>query len=108
MDDFWPTARWGDSKLVAYYLGEDEADVRLVESDGLDFEELISRLERGEWTLSLGNHTEGWGWELVPQHRCSCTHFLEAPRREQFLGRSSGVQQRFRIHRAWSPRLWRN
>ena len=47
-DDFWPTVRWGDSKLVAYYLGEDEEDIRLVESDGLDLEELVSRLERGE------------------------------------------------------------
>jgi len=47
-DDFWPSVRWGDSKLVAYYLGEDEDAVSLVESDGLDVEELISRLERGE------------------------------------------------------------
>jgi len=47
-EDFWPTVRWGDSKLVAYYLGENEDDVSLVESDGLDVKELVSRLERGE------------------------------------------------------------
>jgi len=32
-DDFWPTVRWGDSTLVAYYIGENENDFSIVESD---------------------------------------------------------------------------
>lgn len=46
-DRMWPTVIWQGSKLVVYYLGEDESDVEVRETPGIDFEEFFLHLDRG-------------------------------------------------------------
>ena len=43
----WPTVIWQGTQLVVYYLGEDEDDVEVRETHGIDFEEFFLRLDRG-------------------------------------------------------------
>ena len=43
----WPTVIWQGSQLVVYYLGEDESDVNVKETNGIDFEEFFLHLDRG-------------------------------------------------------------
>jgi hypothetical protein len=46
-DRMWPTVIWQGSQLVTYYLGEDESDVKVKETSGIDFEEFFLHLDRG-------------------------------------------------------------
>lgn len=46
-DRMWPTVIWQGSQLVVYYLGEDESDVKVKETNGIDFEEFFLHLDRG-------------------------------------------------------------
>ena len=46
-DRMWPTVIWQGSQLVVYYLGEDEGDVSVKETNGIDFEEFFLHLDRG-------------------------------------------------------------
>ncbi len=46
-DRVWPTVIWHGSQLVVYYLGEDENDVEVRETHGIDFEEFFLHLDRG-------------------------------------------------------------
>jgi hypothetical protein len=46
-DRMWPTVIWQGSQLVVYYLGEDENDVNVKETNGIDFEEFFLHLDRG-------------------------------------------------------------
>lgn len=43
----WPTVSWEGSKLVVYYLGEDEDDVTIRETNGIDFEDFFLHLDNG-------------------------------------------------------------
>jgi len=43
----WPTVIWQDTQLVVYYLGENEEDVEVRETRGIDFEEFFLHLDRG-------------------------------------------------------------
>ena len=46
-DRMWPTVIWQGTQLVVYYLGEDEDDVEVRETHGIDFEEFFLHLDRG-------------------------------------------------------------
>jgi hypothetical protein len=46
-DRMWPTVIWQGTQLVVYYLGEDEGDVEVRETRGIDFEEFFLHLDRG-------------------------------------------------------------
>jgi hypothetical protein len=46
-DRMWPTVIWQGSRLVVYYLGEDESDVKVKETTGIDFEEFFLHLDKG-------------------------------------------------------------
>lgn len=46
-DRMWPTVIWQGTQLVLYYLGEDEDDVEVRETHGIDFEEFFLHLDRG-------------------------------------------------------------
>jgi hypothetical protein len=46
-DRMWPTVIWQDTQLVVYYLGEDEDDLEVRETRGIDFEEFFLHLDRG-------------------------------------------------------------
>jgi hypothetical protein len=46
-DRMWPTVIWQGTQLVIYYLGEDEDDVEVRETHGIDFEEFFLHLDRG-------------------------------------------------------------
>ena len=43
----WPTVIWQGTQLVLYYIGEDEGDVEVRETRGIDFEEFFLHLDRG-------------------------------------------------------------
>jgi len=43
----WPTVIWQGTQLVVYYLGEDEDDVEVKETRGINFEEFFLHLDRG-------------------------------------------------------------
>lgn len=47
-DRMWPTVIWQGSRLVVYYLGEDESDVKVKETTGIDFEEFFLHLDKGD------------------------------------------------------------
>jgi len=46
-DRMWPTVIWQGTQLVVYYLGENEDDVEVKETRGIDFEEFFLHLDRG-------------------------------------------------------------
>jgi hypothetical protein len=46
-DRMWPTVIWQGTQLVVYYLGEDEGDVEVRETRGINFEEFFLHLDRG-------------------------------------------------------------
>ena len=46
-DRMWPTVIWQGSRLVVYYLGEDNGDVKVKETTGIDFEEFFLHLDKG-------------------------------------------------------------
>ena len=46
-DRMWPTVIWQGSQLVVYYLGENEDDVQVRETHGIDFEEFFLHLDKG-------------------------------------------------------------
>ncbi len=46
-DRMWPTVIWQGTKLVVYYLGEDDDDVEVRETRGIDFEEFFAHIDRG-------------------------------------------------------------
>ncbi len=46
-DRMWPTVIWQGSQLVVYYLGENEEDVKVKETRGIDFEEFFLHLDQG-------------------------------------------------------------
>ncbi|MGD2142331.1 MAG: hypothetical protein PVH79_02485 [Candidatus Bathyarchaeota archaeon] len=43
----WPTVTWKGSNLVVYYLGPEEDDVTIKETNNIDFEEFFLYLDRG-------------------------------------------------------------
>jgi len=46
-DRMWPTVIWQGTKLVVYYLGEDDDDIEVRETRGIDFEEFFAHIDRG-------------------------------------------------------------
>ena len=46
-DRLFPTVIWKRSSLVVYYLGENEEDVEVRESQEIDFDEFFLHLDRG-------------------------------------------------------------
>lgn len=46
-DKLWPTVVWQGTKLVVYYLDDLTEDVKIRESRGIDFEELLLHIDRG-------------------------------------------------------------
>jgi hypothetical protein len=46
-DKLFPMVYWQDSKIIVYYFGENECDVEIKETRGIDFEELLLHLDRG-------------------------------------------------------------
>ena len=67
----WPTVIWQGTQLVLYYIGEDESDVEVRETRGIDFEESLPaprprRLhfcyhEADEWAPRTRRPLEGEG-----------------------------------------------
>ncbi len=67
----WPTVIWQGTQLVLYYIGEDESDVEVRETRGIDFEEFFLHLDRGgsifvtmkpdEWAPRTRRSLEGRG-----------------------------------------------
>jgi hypothetical protein len=43
----WPTVIWQGTQLVLYYIGEDEGDIEVRKTRGIDFEEFFLHLDRG-------------------------------------------------------------
>ena len=46
-DRLWPTVTWADSNLSILYLGSEDDDVTIRETNTVDFEELFLHLDRG-------------------------------------------------------------
>ncbi|MBL7080287.1 hypothetical protein ISS39_08185 [Candidatus Bathyarchaeota archaeon] len=46
-DRLWPTVTWTDSNLSIQYLGSEDDDVTIRETNTLDFEEFFLHLDRG-------------------------------------------------------------
>jgi len=46
-DKLWPTVIWQGTQLVVYYMGDDPDDVRVRETRGIDFDELLLHIDRG-------------------------------------------------------------
>ena len=43
----WPTVIWQKTMLVVYYMGEDPDDVEVRETRGIDFDEVLTHIDRG-------------------------------------------------------------
>ncbi len=43
----WPTVTWRDAELVVFYLGKEEDCVNVQETNGIDFEKLLTCLDEG-------------------------------------------------------------
>jgi len=60
-EKMWPTVTWLDKQLVVYYLGEDDNDVNIRETRGIDFEELFLHLDnRGSVFITMKPAQELW------------------------------------------------
>ena len=46
-DRLWPTVTWAGSDLAIQYLGSEDDDVTIRETNALDFEEFFLHLDRG-------------------------------------------------------------
>ncbi len=46
-DRLWPTVTWADSKLSIQYLGSEDDDVTIRETNTIDFEEFFLHLDNG-------------------------------------------------------------
>lgn len=46
-DQMWPTVTWQDTQLVVYYLGEDDEELVIKETRGIDFNEFLFHLDCG-------------------------------------------------------------
>ena len=46
-DRLFPTVVWKGSDIVVYYLGENDEDIDVRESQGIDFEEFFLHLDKG-------------------------------------------------------------
>jgi hypothetical protein len=46
-DQMWPTVTWQDTQLVVYYLGEDDDELVIKETRGIDFNEFLFHLDCG-------------------------------------------------------------
>jgi len=46
-DNIWPTVIWQGTQIVVYYLNEDDEINDIVETRGIDFNELLCHIDRG-------------------------------------------------------------
>jgi hypothetical protein len=46
-NSLWPTVVWKGSRLLVYYLGENEDEVEVRETREIDFEEFFLHLDKG-------------------------------------------------------------
>jgi hypothetical protein len=46
-DKFWPTVLWQGTSIVTYYIDDLSDDVKIRESRGIDFDELLLHIDRG-------------------------------------------------------------
>jgi hypothetical protein len=46
-DRLWPTVIWQGTQLVVYYIHENNDEVEIRETRGIDFEDLLLHIDRG-------------------------------------------------------------
>jgi hypothetical protein len=46
-EKFWPTVLWQGTSIVTYYIDDLSDDVKIRESRGIDFDELLLHIDRG-------------------------------------------------------------
>jgi hypothetical protein len=46
-DSVWPTVIWQGTQIVVYYLNDDDEISDIVETRGIDFDELLCYIDRG-------------------------------------------------------------
>ncbi len=46
-DSIWPTVIWQGTQIVVYYLNQDDEINDIVETRGIDFDELLLHIDRG-------------------------------------------------------------
>ncbi len=46
-DGVWPTVIWQGTQIVVYYINEDDEISDIVETRGIDFDELLCHIDRG-------------------------------------------------------------
>jgi hypothetical protein len=46
-DSVWPTVIWQGTQIVVYYLNEDDEVSDIVETRGIDFDELLCHIDMG-------------------------------------------------------------
>lgn len=46
-DSIWPTVIWQGTQIVIYYLNPDDEINDIVETRGIDFDELLCHIDRG-------------------------------------------------------------
>ena len=57
----WPKVTWGGSRIVLFYLGAEPDDVTIEETQEVDFEELLLRLDTGGSVfMTLKQEKEGF------------------------------------------------
>jgi len=46
-DSVWPTVFWQGTQIVVYYLNQDDEIDDIVETRGIDFDQLLCHIDRG-------------------------------------------------------------
>ncbi len=47
-EEIWPTVILRDKKIIIYYIGKRDDDVKVEETRKMDFEKIMKKLERGK------------------------------------------------------------
>lgn len=55
----WPTVIWKGSELVVYYLNDQEDVIDIEKTRGLDFDELLLRIDKG-YSIFITTGHQGW------------------------------------------------
>ena len=59
VDRIWPTVLWQGTQIVVYFLDENDDELEVRETRGIDFDELLCHIDRGGSvfiTTKPGNH----------------------------------------------------
>lgn len=56
LDKLWPTVLWQGTSIVTYFIDDMTDDVKIKQSRGIDFDELLAHIDRGGSIFLTNQH----------------------------------------------------